>query len=105
MVTKLLHKSVSSPWSLNLHSLLIQTMFFLQAAYWKSVGTLGLKGLLPHGNSADSGYTLIKREEEETLLARRLVFLDNCIPRLEFLDNPVKEKKGKTQSTLLILSI
>lgn len=61
MVTKLLHNGVSFPWILNLHSLLIQTIFFLQAAYWKPVGTLGLKGPLPHGDSAHTGYTLIKR--------------------------------------------
>lgn len=61
MVTKLLHNSVSSPWILNFHSLLTQTMVFLQAAYWKPVSALGLKGPLPHGNSVHTGYTLIKR--------------------------------------------
>lgn len=74
MVTKLLHNSVSSPWILNLHSLLIQTVLFLQTAYWKSVGTLALQGPLPHGNSAHTGYTLIKRVGKETILAWRLVF-------------------------------
>lgn len=88
MVTKLLHNSVSSPWILNLPSLLIQTMFFLQAAYWKSVGSVGLKGPLPHGSSTHTGYTLIKRAEKETFLAWRLVFN-------ELLDNPVKRKKGQ----------
>lgn len=52
---------VSHLWILNLHSLLIQTKFFLQAAYWKSVSTMGLKGLLPHSNSAHTGCTFIKR--------------------------------------------